>query len=238
MNTEESRLLQSFLEQLTAVRGIDKDPHADALIRDAVARQPDAAYLLVQRAMILEQALDQAKAEMERLRREVQPPPAATQRRFLDAHAWGKSAQSTGSALGTGQALSAAGTPLSMPATRVGQASLAPAAGMRGLTGPGSRFGGGAGGSFLGTMAATAAGVAGGAFLFHGIGNLLNDTTDDSGSDPLAGNASESGDAAQAPEAIEPANVETEDLASADDSGSLFDDSGSNDFGGGDDSLL
>lgn len=236
MNTEESRLLQSFLEQLTAVRGIDKDPHADALIRDAVARQPDAAYLLVQRAMILEQALDQAKAEMERLRREVQPPPAATQRGFLDAHAWGKSAQSTGSALGTGQALSAAGTPLSMPATRVGQASLTPAAGMRGLTGPGSRFGGGAGGSFLGTLAATAAGVAGGAFLFHGIGNLLNDTTNDS--DSLAGNASESGTTAQSPEAIEPANVESEDLASADDAGSLFDDPGSDDPGGGEDSLL
>jgi len=61
LNPQERALLQEFLQRLIQIRGIEKDPHADALIAQAVAQQPDAAYLLVQRALLLEQALDAAK---------------------------------------------------------------------------------------------------------------------------------------------------------------------------------
>ena len=37
------------------------------MIQKALAQQPDAPYLLVQRAMLLEQALNQAKAQIAQL---------------------------------------------------------------------------------------------------------------------------------------------------------------------------
>ncbi|MGT2491951.1 DUF2076 family protein [Cupriavidus basilensis] len=47
--------LEAFLTQLTQARAGMKDPQADALIAEGrPPRQPDAAYLLVQRAMMLD----------------------------------------------------------------------------------------------------------------------------------------------------------------------------------------
>ncbi|HWO99554.1 MAG TPA: DUF2076 domain-containing protein [Methylococcus sp.] len=69
MNTEERQLLERFLTRLTEARVATKDPEADRLIREAVARQPDAAYLLVQRALLLERALENAKTQLEELRK-------------------------------------------------------------------------------------------------------------------------------------------------------------------------
>jgi len=57
MNVQEREVLENFLNQLTQVRGVRKDSEADAIIARAIAQQPDAAYLLVQRALLLEQAL-------------------------------------------------------------------------------------------------------------------------------------------------------------------------------------
>ncbi|MEW6038733.1 MAG: DUF2076 domain-containing protein [Pseudomonadota bacterium] len=73
MNTEERQVLERFLYRLTDIKGIDKDPEADRLIQDAVARQPDAAYLLIQRNLLLEKALENAKARVDELQR--QPAP-------------------------------------------------------------------------------------------------------------------------------------------------------------------
>ena len=52
MSSQERALLQEFLQRLIQIHGIEKDSHADALIAQAVAQQPDAAYLLVQRALL------------------------------------------------------------------------------------------------------------------------------------------------------------------------------------------
>jgi len=57
MNVQEREVLENCLNQLTQVRGVRKDSEADAIIARAIAQQPDAAYLLVQRALLLEQAL-------------------------------------------------------------------------------------------------------------------------------------------------------------------------------------
>src|ERR1035437_6041679 len=92
MSPQETQALQTFLNQLTQVQGIIKDPQADALIASAVAQQPDAAYLLVQRALLMEQAVNAAKAQIATLQAQLQsmqsPKPG-----FLDgANAWGNSA--------------------------------------------------------------------------------------------------------------------------------------------------
>ena len=52
MSPQDSQMLHDFLSQLIQARGIQKDPEADALIQRAVAQQPDAAYLLVQSALL------------------------------------------------------------------------------------------------------------------------------------------------------------------------------------------
>lgn len=165
MTPQESQALHTLLSQLVEVRGIEKDPEADAMIRKAVAQQPDAAYLLSQRALILEQAVETAKQRIAALERQTASPASTTgSRSFLDANAWGRSNATPASSPVPGYS-----TPFSNDGKR----------GMPGKQGgfmqgrsPGM-FGGG-GGSFLGTMAATAAGVAGGAFLFQGLGNLLD----------------------------------------------------------------
>ncbi|HEY0337757.1 MAG TPA: DUF2076 family protein, partial [Burkholderiales bacterium] len=57
MTLQERELLERFLQQMAAARPEQKDGEAEALIKEAVSRQPDAVYLLVQRAIQLEQAL-------------------------------------------------------------------------------------------------------------------------------------------------------------------------------------
>jgi hypothetical protein len=169
MSPQENQSLQDFLNQLTQVRGIAKDPQADALIASAVAQQPDAAYLLVQRALLMEQALNAAKAQITALQNQVQAAQSVPSRSFLDgANAWGNSSMVTPRPA-TPPMMSSSPSPVQTP---VAQSPVQPAA-------P-SFFGGGAG-SMLGTVAATAAGVAGGAFLFQGIESLIGHHTSSSG---------------------------------------------------------
>lgn len=60
MTLEERDQLSRFLQMLSQAQAGVKDPEAEGLIRDAVGRQPDAAYLLVQRVLQLEHALRDA----------------------------------------------------------------------------------------------------------------------------------------------------------------------------------
>jgi hypothetical protein len=53
MSRQEYEPLRSLLTQLVEIQGMKKDPEADLLIREAVAQQPDAAYLLVWRTLLL-----------------------------------------------------------------------------------------------------------------------------------------------------------------------------------------
>lgn len=149
MNTEERRLLTEFLDPLAKVKGITKDPDADALISSAAAKQPDAVYLLVQKALLQEQALNAARAQITELQTQLDqarsrgaPPRSGG---FLSGDPWAAPARPA-------------------PAPSAPWPAAAPA--------PQSGFGSGMG-SFLGTAAATAAGIAGGAFLFQGIESLL-----------------------------------------------------------------
>lgn len=225
MTPQESQALQTLLSQLVEVRGIEKDPEADALIRKAAAQQPDAAYLLAQRSLILEQAVEAAKQRIATLERQSSVPAASStgSRSFLDANVWGRSSAPS------------AGSPVpgySAQASEYGKHGVPGKQGgfLRGRS-PGM-FGGGGGGSFLGTMAATAAGVAGGAFLFQGLGNLL----DGEESPQADSSAATEGVADQAADAQANSLVDepgaTEDIASTEDyaaDNSFIDDGGSGD---------
>ncbi|WP_353237376.1 DUF2076 family protein [Limnohabitans sp.] len=67
MNAQERDQLQQFLASLRQQRVQAKDPVADGLIRDALASQADATYLLVQRAMALSLALRATQNRLQQL---------------------------------------------------------------------------------------------------------------------------------------------------------------------------
>ena len=67
MTPDERNLLQQFLADLQGSRGAAKDPEADGMIGQALRANPDAAYLLVQHAMLADQALQAAHSRIEAL---------------------------------------------------------------------------------------------------------------------------------------------------------------------------
>lgn len=181
MSPQEQQALESFLAQLTQARATAKDPQAEARILDAVARQPDAAYLLVQRAMLLDQALASAQAQIATLQNQLQAAQAGRSASFMDsANNWGSHA--SGAAANPGYMPQPA-APAPMPPA----AQPVPAQPARG------GFLSGGLGSTLGSIATTAAGVAGGAFLFQGIENLFHHNSGGGffGQQPMLGGPSE-----------------------------------------------
>ncbi|MES2561222.1 MAG: DUF2076 family protein [Pseudomonadota bacterium] len=168
MTPLEKQLLERFLQQLTAAQAGQKDPEADASIRGACARQPEAAYLLVQRAIQLEQAFEAARMEAQRLQTELDQARSGSPKSFLgDSYAWGSQAQAPASV--KQPATSSGRQPIpgvsSMNAAAPPVAAAVPA---RAAPGPWG------GGSLLGTMATTAAGVVAGSFLYQGIQSMMN----------------------------------------------------------------
>jgi hypothetical protein len=171
MTSQEKELLTRFLQQMNATRAGQKDSEADALIREAVAQQPDAGYLLVQRAMQLEQLLEASQAQVQKLQTELEKSrsgsaSAPVSGSFLSDPAWGSRPAAASSAASSAPAAamqrSVSGAPLGAPPV----AAAAPGAAARPTA-----WGGG---SMLGTVASTAAGVVAGSFLFQGIQGLMN----------------------------------------------------------------
>lgn len=143
MSPQENQLLHNFLQQLCEVRLTAKDPEVAAQIARASAAQPDAVYLLVQRTLLQDQAMQAAQQQIAQLQEQLARQSSAPASGFFgnSGVAWGNSSAA-------------------LPA------ATAPAQ-------PASSFFGGNAGSLLGTVAATAAGVAAGAFLFQGLGSLM-----------------------------------------------------------------
>jgi len=140
MNPVEATVLKTFLEQLVNVHEVRKDQQAASMIQRAVDQQPDAAYLLVQRALLLQEALERAKARIEQLESSPSQFPRSGTAAWTDA---------------------AAEPVRGIPATSGASVAATPPA-PAGVTQ-----------SLLGRAAATAAGAAGGAFLFEGLENLV-----------------------------------------------------------------
>ena len=146
MTPQERDLLTRFLEQLTTAKAEQKDTEAERLIRDAVARQPDAAYLLVQRALQLDQAFQAAQAQATQLQSELDRTRTSGASFLNDPNAWGSRPQASSAP----------------PAARQAAAAAPPARPSPWGT------------NLLGTLATTAAGVVAGSFLYQGIQGLMN----------------------------------------------------------------
>jgi hypothetical protein len=182
MTPQEKELLTTLLDRLKNAPKQTKDPEADALIRQALADQPDLPYYLVQTVLIQDLSLHQAQqriADLERQLADAQQAAKPTVGSFL------------GGLFGSRPPAPAGGPPPAGPWTRAPQVASAPPAqpyGQPGYAQPGyaqpgygqapaggGLMGGGlgGGGGFLRSAAATAAGVAGGALLFQGIESLF-----------------------------------------------------------------
>ena len=144
MNSDERSLLQQFLGDLVATKGAIKDPDADRMINDALRQNPDGAYVLVQHAVMSDQALHTAQAQITQLQDQLrQVAPQQQSSGFLP---------SSGPWSGSGQ-----------------QAQPQ----QSGFLGSGPLRGGGGLGSFLRSAGTTAAGVVGGSLLFEGLSGLF-----------------------------------------------------------------
>ncbi|HSS84063.1 MAG TPA: DUF2076 domain-containing protein, partial [Reyranella sp.] len=149
MQAQERELITGLFGRLQPFEAQPRDGEAEALIKDFIARQPAAPYLLVQTVLVQEQALKAAQERIAELEAKAGAAPAASG--FLGSAPkigpWGASPAAPAAA------------PQPIPPTRSPlQAALAPQP---------------AGGGFLRTALTTAAGVAGGALLFEGIRSLM-----------------------------------------------------------------
>ena len=156
MTPQERDLITALLGRLKQQANQPKDPEADALIRQGVAQQPDAPYLLVQTVLIQDMALRNAENRIAELERQLAGQAAPPEpRSFLGsvppAGPWTRT-------------MTPPPAPTAAPSWT--QSAGAPAQGAPALM-PG------AGSGFLRQAAATAAGIAGGALLFQGIESLF-----------------------------------------------------------------
>ena len=95
MTPHEKELLQKFLNELNNTSVQQKDSDAYTLITESAKKQPDALYLLVQRSMGLEMALQVAQKQMAELQSNSSAAKPASS--FLsDNNAWGRQAVPAG----------------------------------------------------------------------------------------------------------------------------------------------
>lgn len=156
MQSQERELITGLFGRLQSFEAQPRDGEAETLIKDSVARQPAAPYLLVQTVLVQEQALKAAQERIAELEAKAGAAAPAAGSSFLGSAPrigpWGAQP-------GTQPDAPPAARP-SVPSTRSPlQAAVSPQQG--------------GGGGFLRTAMATAAGVAGGALLFEGIRNLM-----------------------------------------------------------------
>lgn len=226
MQGQERDLIEGLFTRLKTYEAQPRDPEADGLIGSLVAGQPGAPYLLTQTVLVQEQALKAAQERIAELEAKANAAPSAG---FLSSAPrigpWGAAG---------GVAPGPAAPPAASTRSPL-QAALSPQS-------P-------AGGGFLRSALATAAGVAGGALLFDGIRGLFGHSVGPLGgstgllNDPLntAGNtaghdpvSTPVNDPANSP-LMPPDHLSSADLAqddgSADNYDASSDDMGSNDSG-------
>ncbi len=190
MTPQEQQLVADLFDRLASLEGQRRDPDAERLIREGLGRAPNSVYSLVQTVLVQDETLKRANARIEELEQAAAPVESGGS--FLDSvrnmmggrgeqprssvpqvrpggmgtsGVWGSAAEpGPSSGPGPGQPW---GNPQSYP-QGYPQGGYPPPPSPP----PGYPQGGG-GGSFLGTAAASVAGVVGGAMLLNGIRSMM-----------------------------------------------------------------
>ena len=157
MNPQEKAQLEQFLQQLNSTQAGTKDSDANALITESIKQQPDASYLLVQRAMGLEMALQVAQKQMAEMQAQIDQANQANKPSsgFLSGiNSWGRAAPTQGA-------------PANAMAAKPAAGAAQPSAWGSGM---------------LGAIATTAVGVVAGSLLYQGIQSMMgHNATPDAG---------------------------------------------------------
>ncbi|MBO0751982.1 MAG: DUF2076 domain-containing protein [Bradyrhizobiaceae bacterium] len=229
MTPQEQQLVADLFDRLASLEDQRRDPDAERLIREGLGRAPNSVYALVQTVLLQDEALKRANARIEALERAA-AAPAESGGSFLDGmrNILGGRSDQRGSVpsvrpggMGTsgvwGSGADTAGSgPVAQPwGNQPGypQGGYPPPPPPPAYQPMGAPMGGG--GSFLGTAAATVAGVVGGAMLLNGIRSMMGHET--------------------FPHAYDPAGAATPGASSWDgggDHGHLGQDAGLSDIGG------
>jgi hypothetical protein len=171
MTPQERQLVDELFDRLANLEDAPRDPDAERAIADGLRRAPHAAYALVQTVLVQDEALKRANARIQELEG---GPPQEQSRGFLDnmrdtlfGHDERRGSVPTVRPGGLGSS-GVWGSGQGGPPPPPGYG--APPAGYGYAPGPSQV---GSGGSFLGTAAASAAGVIGGAMLLGGIRSMF-----------------------------------------------------------------
>ena len=170
MTPQEQELVNQLFDRLAELESNPRDPNAERLIADGLRRAPHAVYVLVQTALVQDEALKRANARIEECRRR-------------------SAARSNSEAAASSTACatpSSAGASREAPCHRYARKhNLHPQRlrpidrrqdiprRRRPIWAPGMGPAFGSGGSFLGTAASTAAGVIGGGLLLSSIRSMF-----------------------------------------------------------------
>jgi uncharacterized protein len=158
MTPQEQKLVAELFDRLASLEDRKRDPEAERVIADGLQRAPNAIYALVQTVLVQDEALRNADARI----REMQGGTAGGGG-FLDTmrdSLFGGREPARGS----------------VPPVRPDRAPMGVPPGFRAGAAPDRpepQQAGSQGGSFLGTAAAAAAGVIGGALLLDGIRSMM-----------------------------------------------------------------
>jgi uncharacterized protein len=163
MTPQEAQMLQDLVRKVGGTQLTEKDPDAEALLSDGLARDPDALYKLAQTVLIQNIALDQARAQMQRMQQQLAPPAQQPARAtsFLGGLFHHGTAQSAPPSAPQSQYA----PPPPPPQYQAAPPNYPP---------PPAYAAPSATGGFLRSAAATAAGVAGGMLAFEGIESLMH----------------------------------------------------------------
>ena len=162
MTPQERELVTQLFDRLATLENQPRDPDAERTIIDGLRRAPNAAYALVQTALVQDEALRRADARIQELEAKVGDAPAGQPSGFLDGMRdalLGRREPARGSVPSVRPA-PAQPQPQDREAAPAGGSFWRPAAAAPG-------------GSFLGTAASAAAGVIGGSLLLDGIRSMM-----------------------------------------------------------------
>jgi hypothetical protein len=172
MTPQERQLIDDLFDRLSKLENSPRDRDAEAAIMEGLRRAPNAAYALVQTALVQDEALKRADARIQELEGHGAEQPQSGG--FLDS----MREKILGQGQSQGEPRGSVPNAGSRPVWNTGQA-LPPGYGQ--APGYGQPYGGpppvpgagGGGGSFLGTAAAAAAGVVGGSLLLSSIRGMM-----------------------------------------------------------------
>ena len=160
MTPQERQLIDDLFDRLARLENSPRDASAERAIAEAAQRAPHALYALAQTVLVQDEALKQAEARIRDLSGEAAEPAGGG---FLDTM------RNTLSGRGSVPSVRGSGTPDPRWNSGGTLAQAQPASPFNAQPQPQAQ----GGPSFLGTAAATAAGVIGGSMLFNALGGMF-----------------------------------------------------------------